>query len=159
SDSGACLYRARGRELLARSGTLSRVHPQLLRVLPKVRTSPNGTALGSLSRYASLHRPGVNARWNKIPARHRGTDARSSHANLLLLAWPLRVRETDFRPVGGPLQHNGGAPFGYFEFAPAEKLDLDLVSRMIVAACDEVESVDVVCLPESAIDETEVQSL
>jgi hypothetical protein len=159
SDGKGCLYRARGRELLARTGTLSQIHPQLLRVLPKVRTSPNGTALGSLSRYACVHRPGAMVQWNKIPARHRGTDARASHANLLLLPWPLRVRETDFKPVNGPLQHYAGEPFGYFAFAPAEKLDLDLVSRTIEAACDEVESVDVVCFPESAIDESEVEGL
>jgi hypothetical protein len=159
SDGGSCLYRARGRELLARAGTLSRIHPQLMRVLPKVRASPNGTALGSLSRYACMHRPGATAKWHKIPIRHRGTDARASHANLLLLPWPLRVRETDFRPVDGPLRSQAGEPFGYFEFVPAEKLDLDLVSRVVLAARDEVESVDVVCLPESAVDEGEIPSL
>jgi hypothetical protein len=159
SDGGACIYQARGRELLARAGTLSRIHPQLLRVFPKVRTSPNGTALSSLSRYACVLRPGTMARWHKTPVRHRGTDTRASHASLLLLPWPLRVRETDFRPVGGPPRRDAGETFGYFEFAPAEKLDLDLVSRVIVAARDEVESVDVVCLPESAIDESEIQGL
>jgi putative ABC transport system substrate-binding protein len=63
---------------------------------------------------------------------------------------PRVVRETDFKPVDSPLRRHAGEPFSYFEFAPAEKLDLDLVSRTIEAACDEVESVDVVCLPESA---------
>jgi hypothetical protein len=159
SDCRAYLYQARGRELLARAGTLSRIHPQLLRVLPKVRTSPNGTAPGSLSRYACVLRPETMARWHKIPVRHPGADVRASHANLLLLPWPLRVRETDFRPVDSPLRRDAGEPFGYFEFAPAEKLDLGLVSRVVVAARDEVESVDVVCLPESAIDESEIQSL
>ena len=42
ADGKACVYRARGRERLARSGTLARVDPRFLRVLPKVRTSPNG---------------------------------------------------------------------------------------------------------------------
>jgi hypothetical protein len=46
-----------------------------------------------------------------------------------------------------------------FEFAPAEKLDLDLVGRVIDAARDEVDSVDTVMLPESAIDEDEVNDL
>jgi hypothetical protein len=49
--------------------------------------------------------------------------------------------------------------FGFFEFAPSEKLDLDLVSRLIVAARDEVDSVDVVILPESAVDESEIDEL
>jgi hypothetical protein len=50
-------------------------------------------------------------------------------------------------------------PVGFFEFAPSEKLDLDLVSRTIAAARDEVDSVDVVILPESAIDEGDVNDL
>jgi hypothetical protein len=50
-------------------------------------------------------------------------------------------------------------PFGFFEFVPSEKLDLDLVSRTIMAARDEVDSVDVVILPESAIDEGDVNDL
>jgi hypothetical protein len=43
-------YRARGRELLARTGSLSRVPVELLRVLPKVRTAPNGTSSRTVSR-------------------------------------------------------------------------------------------------------------
>ena len=50
-------------------------------------------------------------------------------------------------------------PFGFFEFSPSERLDLDLVSRVIVAARDEVESVDAVLLPESAVDESELDDL
>src|SRR5262249_25674863 len=45
------------------------------------------------------------------------------------------------------------------EFAPAEKLDLDLVARMIVAAREEVDSVDGVLLPESAVDESDIDDL
>jgi hypothetical protein len=50
-------------------------------------------------------------------------------------------------------------PFGFFEFAPAEKLDLDLVGRMIDAARDEVDSVDVVMLPESAVEADDLDAL
>ena len=85
SDAKGCVYRARGRELLARTGSLARIHPHLVRVLPKVRTSPNGTAF---SRYACVHRPGARVRWSKIPARHRGTDPQAEYANVLLLPWP-----------------------------------------------------------------------
>jgi hypothetical protein len=78
---------------------------------------------------------------------------------LLLLPWPLRVRESDFRPLEGSVQRLAKEPFGFFEFAPSERLDLDLVSRTIIAARDEVDSVDVVILPESAIDEGDVNDL
>jgi hypothetical protein len=160
-EGKACAYRARARELLARTGSLARVDPRLLRVLPKVRTSPNRSSLGSFSRYACVHRPGVEARWHKLPARHRGTDPRADKANLLLLPWPLRVRETDFRPLPleSSVQRMEKAPFGYFAFEPAEGLDLDLVRRVIEAACDEVGVVDTVALPESAVAESEIDAL
>src|SRR5215813_8422159 len=101
SDGAGCIYRARGRELLARTGSLARIPSHVMRVLPKIRTPPNGTSLRSFSRYVCLRPPGVEARWHRVPARRAGTEPRARHANLLLLPWPLRVRESDFRPVEG----------------------------------------------------------
>ena len=129
SDGEGCCYRARGRELLARAGSLARMHSQFVRVLPKIRTPPTGRA--SFSRYACVYRPGLETRWHKLPARHRGTDPQAEHAQLLLLPWPLRVRESDFRAVEGSVQRLAKEPFGFFEFAPEERLDLDLVDRML----------------------------
>ncbi|HEX8894746.1 MAG TPA: hypothetical protein VF783_15565, partial [Terriglobales bacterium] len=159
SDRNGCLYRARGRELLARTGSLSRIHTHRLRVLPKVRTPANGTSWRSFSRYACVVRPGVEATWHRMPIRRGGTGPRSRHANLLLLPWPLRVRESDFRPIEDSVQRLSREPYGLFEFAPSERLDLDLMSRLITAARDEVDSVDVVILPESAVDESEINDL
>ena len=159
SDGKGCLYRAQGRELLARTGSMARLQTDSVRVLPKLRTPPNGTSWRSFSRYACVQRPGVEVRWYRVPARRSGTDPRARHANLLLLPWPLRVRESDFHPLEGSARRLAKEPFGFFEFAPSERLDLDLVSRTIVAARDEVDSVDVVLLPESAVDESEVNDL
>jgi hypothetical protein len=105
---------------------------------------------------ASSRRRGTVAR---VPARRVGTDPRARHANLLLLPWPLRVRESDFRPLEGSVRRMDKEPYGLFEFAPSERLDLDLLSRVILAARDEVDSVDVVVLPESAVDESEIEEL
>jgi hypothetical protein len=157
SDGRGCRYRARGRELLARTGSLSRLPTQMLRVLPKVTTPPNGREC--CSRYACVRRPGLETRWHKIPARHPGTDARAEHVNVLLLPWPLRVRESDFRPVGGSVQRLPMEPFGLLEFVPSERLDLELLDRVLLAARDEVGNVDVVALPESAVDATEIGDL
>ena len=159
SDGRGSLYRARGRELLARTGSLARIQAHSLRVLPKVRTPPNGTSFRSFSRYACVQGPGVEARWHKVPIRRSGTELQARSANLLLLPWPLQVRESDFRRIEGSVQRLDKEPFGFFEFAPSERLDLDLVSRVIVAARDEVGSVDAVLLPESAVDESEVDDL
>src|SRR5262249_29821542 len=84
---------------------------------------------------------------------------RAEFVNLLLLPWPLRIRQSDFCALEGSVQRVEREPFGFFEFAPAERLDLDLVDRVLIAALDEVDGVDVVVLPEAAIDETEVDEL
>jgi hypothetical protein len=152
-----CVYRARGRELLARTGSLARVDKSYLRVLPKVRTPPTGRP--AFSRYAGVQGPGIDVQWHKMPARHRGTDLRSEYATLLLLPWPLQVRASDFRAVDGSVGRLAKAPFGFFEFAPAERLDLDLLDRVLVAAREEAGSVDVVLLPESAVEKDELDDL
>jgi hypothetical protein len=50
-------------------------------------------------------------------------------------------------------------PYGFFEFAPAEPFDFGLVDRTMTAAREEVSSVDVVMLPESAVDQTDLEEL
>jgi hypothetical protein len=156
-DAAGCLYRARGRELLARTGSVARIDARHLRVLPKVRTPPTGRP--AFSRYACVQRPGVHVRWHKMPARHRGTDLRSEYATMLLLPWPLQVRGSDFRAVDGSVDRLAKDPFGFFEFAPAERLDLDLLDRVLLAARQEAGSVDVVLLPESAVEKDELDDL
>jgi hypothetical protein len=157
ADGAGAGYRARARELLARTGSLARIAPRRVRVLPKVRTPPSGRP--AFSRYACVKGAGLDASWHKLPARHLGTDPRAEYVNLLLLPWPLRVRESDFRAVEGSVQRLEHDPFGFFEFAPAEQLDLDLVDRVLTAARDEVDSVDLVVLPEAAIDAAEIDEL
>ncbi len=159
SSGEGCIYRARGRELLARTGSMARIESERLRVLPKIRTPPKGTSQRSLSRYACVSKQSVIPRWHKMPARRPGTDISSKHANLLLLPWPLRVREADFHPVENSVKVSANESFGLFEFAPRESLDLDLLRRTILGARQEVDSVDVVVLPESAIDESEIEGV
>jgi hypothetical protein len=157
ADGRGAVYRGRARELLARTGSLARIAPRRVRVLPKVRTPPTGRP--AFSRYACVQGAGLEVSWHKMPTRHLGTDPRAEYVNLLLLPWPLRIRESDFRAVEGSVQRLEQDPFGFFEFAPAERLDLDLVDRVLIAALDEVDAVDVVVLPEAAIDKTEIGDL
>ena len=159
SSADGLLYRARGRELLARTGSLARFPAHLIRVLPKVRTPTAGSSVRALSRNACVLGPGVEARWHKAPARDLGTQPSGERVNYLLLPWPLRIRASDFRPVRGPLQRLANDPFGFFEFAPSERLDLDLVDRMLATARDRAGAVDVVVLPESAVEDTEIEDL
>ena len=145
--------------MLARTGSLARIPAHLIRVLPKVRTPPAGSSVRALSRNACVLGPGVEARWHQAPARDLGTQPSGERVNYLLLPWPLRIRASDFRPVRGPLQRLANDPFGFFEFAPSERLDLDLVDRMLAAARDQAGAVDVVVLPESAVEDTEIEDL
>jgi len=117
ADGRGAGYRARARELLARTGSLARIAPRRVRVLPKVRTPATGRP--AFSRYACVQGAGLEASWHKMPTRHLGTDPRAEYVNLLLLPWPLRVRESDFRPVEGSVQRLERDPFGFFEFAPS----------------------------------------
>ena len=120
---------------------------------------PAGSSVRALSRNACVLGPGVEARWHKAPARGLGTQPHGERVNYLLLPWPLRIRASDFRPVRGPLQRLANDPFGFFEFAPSERLDLDLVDRMLAAARDQAGAVDVVVLPESAVEHAEIDDL
>jgi hypothetical protein len=153
------LYRARARELLARTGSLARIPAHRVRVLPKAGTPASGSSARVLSRYAAVELPGVEARWNKAPVLGLATRPSAEKVNCLLLPWPLRIKKSDFRPVAGPLQRLANDPFGFFEFTPSERLDLDLADRTLAAARDEGGNVDVVVLPESAVEHSEIAGL
>ena len=150
-------YRARADELLARTGSLSRLPTHRVRVLPKVRTPPGGISFRSLSRYLCLRGPDVEVVWRKAPARRAGLA--HQRFNVLLLPWPLRVRQRDFRPVPGSVQRTEDEPFGSFEFDPAEPFDLDLVEGVLRGALDEVDRVDAVVFPESCVPVDQLEPL
>jgi hypothetical protein len=94
-----------------------------------------------------------------MPARHAGTDMRSEYANLLLLPWPLEVKASDFRPLDDSVRRPDKEPFAFFEFAPARGIDFELLDRVLLSAREEAGSVDVVVLPECAVDESEIDEL
>jgi hypothetical protein len=149
-------HRGRAAELLAHTGSLSRLPTWKARVLPKVRTPPNGISFRSLSRYVCLRGPSVDVAWHRAPARRAG---RQQKANVLLLPWPLRIRQRDFRPVPGSVQRSENEPYGVFEFSPAEPFDLGLVEDVLRGALDEVDTLDAVLLPESAVPADQLQPL
>ena len=152
-------FRARAREMLARTGSLARIPAHLVRVLPKTGTPTCGSSARVLSRYAAVQVPGVEARWHKAPVRSLTTGPRTKKLNYLLLPWPLRIQESDFRPVAGPLQRLANDSFGFFEFVPSERLDLDLADRTLAAARHHAGAIDVVILPESAVEHSEIDGL
>jgi hypothetical protein len=151
-------FRARARELLARTGTLSRISRQRLRVLPRVRNPVGGPSIRSLSRYACVRGPEVDLVWNRIPAQTIAPGGSAQDGNVLMLPWPLRVDAEDFKPTGA-VERAGFEPYGFFEFEPRELLDLDLADRVLQSARNEAGSVDIVVLPESALRPGDIDEL
>jgi hypothetical protein len=83
-DDRGCRYRGRARELMVTTGSLARVPPDRLRVLPKART-PRGWGLGRGALvYVCALLTSVDVRSHKLPTRRRGTN-RVDHA------WALQV--------------------------------------------------------------------
>ena len=159
SAAGGSTHLARAQEMLVTTGSMARLPADRVALLPKTRTTPVGMTHRSLSRYSCTTTTGIPAAWHRVPVRRPGPEPASRHANILLLPWPLRIRETDFVPVPGSVQRPEREPFGFFEYAPSEPLDLDLVDRLLAAAVDEVDQVDVVALPEGCVHESEVAGL
>jgi hypothetical protein len=155
-DGPGTVFRARCGELLARRGSVSRQPADRVTVIPKGRTTPVGITHRSLSRYLATAWDGVEVRWNAVPMRRGGGPVGDRRANVLLLPWPLQVRESDFAPVPGTVRRPEREPFGFFSYRPREPLDLDLVDRLLDAALAQVDRVDVVVLPEGCLDEREV---
>jgi hypothetical protein len=154
-----CTFRAAARELLAERRSLSRISPGVLRVLPRCRVSAGGISIHSLSQHVFVSGPQVDLEWHRMLSAPTGVSYPESHANGLLLPWPLRVRARDFHSVPYTLPHLDATRFGFFAFEPDERLDLELVSAVLDAAIDEAGTVDFVFLPEAAVQSADIEPL
>jgi hypothetical protein len=152
----ASVFETHMHELLRRTGTIARIEPELLRVLPKYRTAPGGITARSISRYVTVTGPKVTYGIHSSPATTRGE---RGLLNVLLLPWPLQVHATDFGPVPESIQPRRVEPFGFFRFQPSERLDLSLVDRLLASAEAHTDHVDCVVLPESSVQHTDVAAL
>src|SRR5262249_15743200 len=134
--------------LLQMQGSLSRLSPTRVRIVPKTHFSGRGITMRSLSRYLALCYESVDVRWRCADA----APAEQSAYNLLLVPWPLEVPAGDFRPAPPSLLENMDRDlFGFFEFAPEQSLDCDFVRSLVETAIDRVGTVDAVVFPEAAI--------
>ena len=148
---------ARMSDLLARAGTVARVDPSLLRVVPKYRTSPGGIKPGSISRHLSRTGPAVTLSVDRVTT--APGDAAPERLNVVILPWPLRIAAEDFRAVPDSVQEREVEPFGFFQFHPSEPLDTSLVGRLLTSARNHADRVDLVVLPESAVADRDLPRL
>lgn len=126
------------------------IPPQRLCVLPKCLTPRVGCTIRSLSQNLSLH-PGrnqVEANW----INHRfDSQFDDKYLNILIVPYPYNMRSTSFQPSSHPTSkvHTFSvSPTWLAEEPPIDKL----ITQLYAAAIAEGKTVDVVILPELALD-------
>jgi hypothetical protein len=145
-------------DLLERRGSLARIDPARIRITPKTHFATRGLTIRSFSRYLALNYEAVETSWWRVaPPRWQATAP--TEFRLLLLPWPLHVTSDAFRPVASPLGNMDNDAFGFFEFDPRARLDLDLVERLLADARAGLGRVHGVVLPEDAVAADEVAPL
>ena len=144
---------------LAVAGTLARLSPDRVRVLPKLRPPASGITLRSLSHHLAIDRSEVEARWYFPPDASACAHLDRRPLSLLLVPVPERIRAGDFRPTAGPLLNMDPAHYGFYEYVPQEPLVLEDLARLVEAAKRQVGEVDILVLPEAAVEEASVASL
>jgi hypothetical protein len=145
-------------ELLARTGSLSRLPRDRVSVLPKLRPPSSGITLRSLSHHVAVDRSEVDVRWVVAPPSMRAGRP-SDRLTLLLVPHPATIRASDFVPVSGPLANMDASQYGFYEFQPHERLDPEALVRLVERARRHVGEIDMLVLPEGALDQGEVEGL
>jgi hypothetical protein len=148
---------ARAAVMLDEHGSLSRLSPTRVRVVPKTNFAAQGITIRSLSRYLALFYESVDVRWKRVNLPLAG--APRQDYNIVLLPWPLRVQAEDFHQVPSPLAHMDSDRFGFFEFSPDSSLDVGRASALLEKARENCGPVDAVVLPEGAVQQHEIDLL
>jgi hypothetical protein len=142
---------------LQEQGSLSRLSPTRVRIVPKTHFSRGGITIRSLSRYLALCYESVDVRWRSSEAR---TPTDRGDYGLLLFPWPLAMRGRDFRAVEARMLANMDTTrFGFFEYAPEPSLDAHLFESVLEAAHVAGGRVDAVLFPEAAALSDEIARL
>jgi hypothetical protein len=142
---------------LQERGSLARLSPARVTVVPKTHFSTRGITIRSLSRYLALSYEPMDLRWRSTQSER--TSARREY-NLVLVPWPLTIAAEDFRPARSTrLENMDLGHFGFFEFVPEQSLDPQLGGEILELARSRVDTVDAVVFPEAALRADEVEPL
>jgi len=148
-------FQRRSGELLSKTGSLARLPGDRAHVLPKLRPPTSGISLRSLSHHIALNRSEVEARWLTAPppSSHPGV---TDGLTLLLVPHPTTIRAGDFVPVRGPLANMDEDRWGFYDYQPQERFDPERVIQLVERARRHVGDIDMLVLPEGALDHDEV---
>jgi len=156
ATASASPFEQRAWTLLQAQGSLARLSPTRVRIVPKRHFSTHGITIRSLSRHLALCYESVDVRWRSVS----GRQATSGTSTIVLVPWPLEVDARDFRPVSPHLLANMDVDrFGFFEFAPARPLEFGRLDALLAAAALSDGTVDAVVFPEGALGADEVAGL
>ena len=141
---------------LQEQGSLARLSPTRVRIVPKAHFASLGITIRSLSRHLALCYESVDVRWRSVAA-DRIVPATYT---IVLVPWPLAVESGDFRSAPPNLIANMDLDrFGFFEFAPAQPLDHDRLDGLLAAAERAEGRIDAVVFPEGAVAHHELPDL
>lgn len=150
AGGGRAGFERRAWDLLARRGSLSRIDPARVRIIPKTHSASRGITIRSLSRYLALSYESVDVHWRRVAPLRRAAAGERDY-QILLVPWPLELSSSAFRPVPGPLENMDSRAFGFFSFDPDPPLDLARLERLVAAARRRAPRIDAVVLPEAAV--------
>ena len=141
-------FEARAWDVLESRGSLARLSPLRVRIVPKTHFTGLGITIRSLSRHLALCYESVEVKWRSIGP---GPAADRTDHVIVLVPWPLSVSANDFRTVpAGVIDNMDLGRFGFFEFDP-DPLDLGLVESVLATAVARRGRVDAVVFPEAAL--------
>jgi hypothetical protein len=150
-------FERRAWTMLQAHGSLARLTPTRVRIVPKTHFSQRGITLRSLSRYLALCYEPVAVRWRSIEP---GPAAERQDYNLMLVPWPLSLAAGDFRPAPVSLLRNMDPErFGFFEFRPGPSPGSELVGSLLAAAARDGAPADAVVFPEAALEPSAIAGL
>lgn len=142
---------------LVRAGALNRrVPPHVVRVLPRLHTPQLGMTLRSLSMHLSAEESPIPGTW-RVQSGTRTTAAKE--LRILLLPWPLVVKDSAFVPTEHPPIEIDQAQFAFFDFAPTEAVSVERIIGVVNRAKEISGHIDALVLPESALTEPEFEAI
>jgi hypothetical protein len=157
SSAADASFEASAWRLLQRYGSLARLSPARIRIIPKTRFVDRGITIRSISRYLALSYESVDVRWCTAGTRQATGKRRF---RILLVPWPSAVSANDFRPSDSRLLANMEADrYGFFEFAPESLNDHGEFTRLLQRVVEQGVSPEAVVLPEAAVAPEEVPRL
>jgi hypothetical protein len=153
-------FEAQARAMLESQGSMSRLSPARVRVVPKSQLANRGITIRSLSRYLALCYESVEVQWRRAEPRSSAPPASDRRDyNVLLVPWPASISPRDFRAVSTPLGNMDTKLYGFFEFAPNHPADVTRLSALLRAARRAGNAVDAVVLPECALEPHQVSEV